>query len=237
MSALRAASRRRLLPTLVALLLGAAAEAAQAAADPADLCLSAARIAATESGVPLAVLVAITGVETGRGSGARPWPWTVNMEGEGRWFDDGEQARAFVEAAMRRGARSFDIGCFQINHRWHGTAFASIEAMFDPLENARYAARFLGDLRAETGDWSRAAGAYHSRTPDLAQRYRARFDRLHAALSSQPEAGDPVVLVAEAAPPRLPRVNGFVLLQSGTGAGSLGSLVPVPRKTSAAAGN
>ncbi len=205
------------------------AAATPASGDPAGLCIAAARTAAAETGVPASVLVAITQAETGRGNDARPWPWTVNMEGEGRWFDDAAAARAFAEGRAAAGARSFDIGCFQINHRWHGQAFESIAAMFDPLENARYAARFLADLRVETGDWSLAAGAYHSRTPENAQRYRARFDRLHAAAQSGgADAAGPLLRLADAGASALPRVNRFPLLQGGQQRSALGSLVPVP---------
>ena len=70
----------------------------------------------------------------------------------------------------------------QINYRWHGHAFPSLEDMFDPEWTATYAAQFLRTLYEERGSWSAAAGAYHSLTPELAQKYRARFDRLLAGL-------------------------------------------------------
>lgn len=150
----------------------------------AAICESAAIVASRDSGVPLSVLRAISLTETGRRNDGRlrPWPWTVNMEGKGKWFEDQMSARAFVEKHFRRGARSFDVGCFQVNYKWHGHAFRSIDDMFDPITNARYAASFLGELYAEFGDWSAAAGAYHSRTPKYAKTYKARFNRIHAEL-------------------------------------------------------
>jgi hypothetical protein len=155
-------------------------------ADPAALCLRAADAAAARMDVPRRVMRALTLTETGRPTQGRlrPWPWTVNMQGEGRWFDSRDAALAFALDRRAAGARSFDIGCFQINYLWHGRAFASVEAMFDPMANAAYAARFLRRLYAETGSWSRAAGAYHSRTPALAARYRTRFDRIFARLET-----------------------------------------------------
>ncbi|MEL7463177.1 MAG: lytic transglycosylase domain-containing protein [Pseudomonadota bacterium] len=173
------------------------------------LCDRAASVAARESGVPAEVLFALTRTETGRGRDGRlePWPWTVNMEGEGRWFDSRDEAVAYIERHRRKGARSFDVGCFQINHRWHGDAFASLEEMFDPLVNARYAARFLGELRdelnARSGDWLRIAGAYHSRTPQFAEAYRARFAAIFDALdgtSGRVSRGAPNALHRYAAP-------------------------------------
>ncbi len=238
------------------LLLAAQTPTARAAApdDLSAICDQAAREASAQTGVPLAVLQAISLTETGRKRAGRfrPWPWTVNMEGKGLWFDTEDDARAYVYSQYKRGARSFDVGCFQINYKWHGQAFASIDAMFDPVANAVYAAEFLRGLRAEQGSWSAAAGAYHSRTPEFAEKYRERFDRIHGTLAGGPAdaAGDPppadsaagyadpaipeipdIVLVANGGTltegrPRAPRMNRFPLLQAG-GAGTIGSLVPL----------
>jgi hypothetical protein len=219
------------------------------------ICDQAAAEASARTGVPVAVLEAISLAETGRKHGGqfRPWPWTVNMEGKGLWFDSVDDARAYVYSQYKRGARSFDVGCFQINYKWHGQAFPSIDAMFDPVAGAVYAAEFLRDLHAEEGSWSEAAGAYHSRTPEFAEEYRARFDRIHDDLAGEPGGGadEPgngsgtgaapdipeipdIVLVANGgmlpadgpSARRAPRVNRFPLLQAGA-AGAIGSLVPL----------
>jgi hypothetical protein len=150
----------------------------------ADMCDRAARVAARDHGIPPSVLLAITRVETGRtrSGDLTPWPWTINMEGKGRWFDTEDQARAYVFKHFKAGARSFDVGCFQINYKWHSHAFRSIDEMFDPALGADYAARFLKKLHAEFGDWTKAAGAYHSRTPVYAKRYAAKYDQVVANL-------------------------------------------------------
>jgi hypothetical protein len=74
------------------------------------------------------------------------------------------------------------VGCVQINYRWHGHAFPTLEDMFDPEWTATYAAQFLRTLYEERGDWSQAAGAYHSLTAEKAAIYRQRFDRILAGL-------------------------------------------------------
>lgn len=178
-------------------------------------CDAAAQVAAAETGVPLPVLRAITRAETGRmvGGQRQPWPWTVNHAGTGQWFETRAAAKTYAETALSGGTGNLDIGCFQLNHRWHSAAFASLDQMFDPVENARHAARFLAQLHRESGDWTLAAGAYHSRTPEHAERYRTRFTALLAEL-------DPM----DAAP--IQRPNRFPLLQPG-GRGENGSLVPV----------
>lgn len=134
--------------------------------NPDQICDDAAQHVASETSVPLAVLQAVSRQEAGRPSGNRhvAWPWTINMGGHAVWFETEDQARVYVFNHFKQGARSFDVGCFQINYHWHSQAFNSIEEMFDPLINTRYAAAFLSELYRELGDWTDAAGAFHTRT-------------------------------------------------------------------------
>ncbi len=175
----------RIFTFLLILLLAGRSLHAQPDARTADLCDQAMRRAALSEGVPLDVLRAIARVESGLNVAGtlRPWPWAINVEGQGLWFDTEVEAKSHVFQIFKAGARSFDIGCFQINYRWHGQAFRSIDEMFDPDQNARYAAGFLKDLFAELASWPAAAGAYHSRTPALAQTYSERFQTELARLN------------------------------------------------------
>ena len=182
----------------LAFLLIAGAAQASAPPDPADpaealaaRCEAAAVLAAREAGVPERLLRAISLAESGRrlNGRLRPWPWTVNMEGEGRWFDSPAPLLAWVRGRQAEGARSFDLGCFQVNHLWHGHEFDGLEDMLSPETSARYAAQFLKELHAASGSWETAAGHYHSRTPELAERYRARVLALMEGLGEAPDAG------------------------------------------------
>ncbi len=212
-----------------------------AISDPSEICDKVAEIAAARTGVPISVLKAIALTETGRkrGTSFRPWPWTVNMEGKGVWFDNNDEARAFVDENFARGARSFDVGCFQINYKWHHQNFDSLDAMFDPVENALYAARFLTSLYADSGDWNTAAGAYHSLNPQFANGYKARFvgfrDRFIAedgmplrVVSADLNGADIPHTTAGAVITHV-RVNTFPLLQ-GSGETAIGSLMPLSAK-------
>ena len=202
-----------LLSASVAVLPGSAATARE---ELSDICLQAASDAARRTGVPYDVLLAISMVETGRNG--RPWPWTVNFGGAGEWFDSAAEAEAGVAKALDAGATNVDLGCFQLNYRWHGEGFASIADMLDPSQNADYAAEYLAAHFAQTGDWALAAAAYHSATPEHAASYQAKFEAAYATLAGE--------VPAEVAPPDLPeRENRFPLLVAGA-TGSRGSLVP-----------
>lgn len=191
------------------------------------LCDQAAQHAAVEHGVPIDLMRAIAEVESGLAQKSRvtAWPWTLNVAGKGYRFDSSEEALDRIKALLAQGTTHFDIGCFQINVRWHGSEFSSPEAMLDPVQNARYAARFLKTLYTEFGDWSVAAGAYHSRTAELALRYRSRVKTALARLDTSP------ALPPTPQPRRVARTNRYPLLVGGAGATSTGSLVPVAGST------
>ena len=152
--------------------------ATPALAEPGRLCRAAIQAAEREAGIPAHLLMAIGRVESGRrdpDTGAfHPWPWAINAEGRGHFFPTKAAAIAGVQELQARGVRSIDVGCMQVNLRHHPDAFPNLDAAFDPLTNARYAARFLGELNSTRNDWSRAAGAYHSQTPEFGEPYRAR---------------------------------------------------------------
>ncbi|MGR3321931.1 MAG: lytic transglycosylase domain-containing protein [Pseudooceanicola sp.] len=92
------------------------------------------------------------------------WPWVVNVEGDGRFFDSRAEAENFVLGSIRDGKSSIDVGCMQVNLHWHPDAFDDLNEGFDAARNVDYAARLLVSLYRESGDWIVAAGRYHSRT-------------------------------------------------------------------------
>lgn len=181
-------------------------------ADPSALCRDAAAKAAVETGVPYDVLIAIATVETGRDD--QPWPWTVNFAGDGHWYESAEEAAESINQAVRDGVTNLDVGCFQLNYRWHGSAFSSVGEMLDPVQNAAYAAEFLSRHHANTGDWALAAAAYHSATPEYAKAYQTKFQATFDRLAGDPDQ------IAEVT---YERRNGFPLLVAGK-SGMNGSL-------------
>ncbi|MFD1342010.1 lytic transglycosylase domain-containing protein [Litorisediminicola beolgyonensis] len=143
------------------------------------MCLRQILAAQERYAIPHNLLLAIGLQEAGmmRDGELTVWPWAVNSEGKGHIFDSRSGALAFVASEHRRGARSIDVGCMQINLRWHPKAFDSVTDGFDPVQNVDYAARFLKGLYHEIGDWEKAAGAYHSRTEEHQRVYRTSLER------------------------------------------------------------
>lgn len=136
-------------------------------------------------GLPPFILQAIAITESGQGG--KPSPWAMNIKGRSHYA----QGRAEVEAIVTRlGARaSIDIGCNQVNLRWHGSKFADWRQLLDPETNADYAARYLRDLRQETGSWGRAVAAYHSRTNWRGADYACKVSRNYGRLLGDKRKG------------------------------------------------
>ncbi|MDR3536939.1 MAG: transglycosylase SLT domain-containing protein [Acetobacteraceae bacterium] len=143
---------------------------------PGLLCRQAIVAAERANAIPAHLLAAIGRVESGRRdpvSGAlHPWPWTINAEGEGQFFETKMQALTAVKALQARGVRSIDVGCLQVNLMHHPNAFATLEQAFDPHANADYAARFLRQLFGQSSTWPKATALYHSATPELGEPYQ-----------------------------------------------------------------
>jgi len=160
--------------------LGSMAARADAAYDAADnLCYDQTSLQEQTSDVPLHILTAISLVESGRWDERRQariaWPWTVTSGPDGRFFRTKVEAIAHVRALQARGVTNIDVGCMQINLRYHGDAFPTLDKAFEPQANVAYAVDFLTRLHAETGSWTRAVSRYHSATPHFAERYMKKF--------------------------------------------------------------
>lgn len=142
-----------------------------------DVCREAAQAAGKAAAVPDGLMGAIARVESGRpdgSGGVAPWPWSINVQGTDHVYDSKAEVIAAVLAFQRRGIRSIDVGCLQVNLMYHPNAFASLEEAFDPMVNATYAAKFLGELLQQTGSWERATANYHSADPELGEPYRRK---------------------------------------------------------------
>lgn len=106
------------------------------------------------------------------------WPWTVNVEGTGFYFDTQDEAIDFVKQQIRDGKESIDVGCMQVNLKHHPEAFESIEQAFNPRHNIGYAASFLRNKYEQLGTWSQAIAHYHSATHHLGEKYKKNIVKI-----------------------------------------------------------
>jgi hypothetical protein len=146
-------------------------------ASPGLACRQAIRSTEKAMAIPEHLMAAIARVESGRidaQGGVHPWPWTINAEGVGHYYETKAEAIAAVRAMQAKGMKSIDVGCMQVNLMFHPAAFASLDQAFDPATNVRYAATFLNRLKDQTGSWPKATAMYHSATPDLGNDYERR---------------------------------------------------------------
>ena len=133
-----------------------------------NICLAEAARAEARHGIPAGLMQSITRVESGRKMVTgeyMPWAWTLNDQGEGLFFDNRDSALAYLVKAVASPDHSVDVGCMQVNTKWHADGFADIADMLDPVHNASYAAGFLLDLHAAHQSWDEAVKHYHSSEP------------------------------------------------------------------------
>ena len=169
-----------------------------AAVSPATAgCVSSLVQAAARHGVPPDLMLALGHAESG-------WKaFAINSAGDSHFPETAAAAVALVESEQARGIVSIDVGCGQINLRWHADAFGNLEEAFDPERNAEYAAGFLAELKAAHGDWQTAVAHYHSSDPDAQRAYLERVNRRLAVL--QDGAPPDYFAAGPAAVPQTPR--------------------------------
>jgi len=142
-----------------------------------NICLAEARRAEAQHGIPAGLLQSITRVEAGRKTVTGdflPWAWTLNDRGEGLFFDSRDAAMRHLQAAVDSGDHSVDVGCMQVNTKWHMEGFLDLGDMLDPVQNADYAAGFLLDLHEAHQSWDEAVKHYHSAEPEKNLVYHRR---------------------------------------------------------------
>lgn len=156
--------------------------AAKELANDGSLCLAAAEKASADYGVNLNLLQTISAVESGQWNEMHnayiAWPWTVNAKGKGYYFKTREEAVAAAKKFIAQGITSIDVGCMQVNMKYHGKAFSSIEEAMDPESNMNYSAKFLRSLYKRNGkNWKTAAKRYHSGNQQEGLLYTQRLEK------------------------------------------------------------
>lgn len=139
--------------------------------------------AARANDVPPVMLYALALTESGTGlpHGRRPWPWTLNIAGDGERYRTRAAACQALQAALHD-TLVIDVGLGQLNVRWQrdlfgdGGRFDQPCQALNPYANLDAAAAILREGFEKRGSWIEAAGYYHRPAGGApAARYRAAF--------------------------------------------------------------
>ncbi len=162
--------------------------------------------------IPPGLVLAVAMVESGRWSKedktTRPWPWTVTSGSDSFYLPSKEAAISKVEELRASGRTNIDVGCMQINLRYHPDAFADLDDAFDPGTNIAYGTRFLKSLRTRTRSWGKATAFYHSQDRERGNAYRDRVYRFWRQLRLQRNPGTTRTTLLQ---PRQPRGRPLLL--------------------------
>ena len=120
---------------------------------PRAACLTAARVAEVNHGLPEGLLTAIALNESGLHA------YALNLRGRAYFPNSREEAQRLLAAARGRGM----AGCFQINAGVH--AARGEDWPLDPTQAADWAARYLLQHHETYGDWGRAVLRWHGASP------------------------------------------------------------------------
>jgi hypothetical protein len=120
---------------------------------PRAACLTAARVAEVNHGLPEGLLTAIALNESGLHA------YALNLRGRAYFPSSREEARRMLVAAGGRGM----AGCFQINAGVH--VARGEDWPLDPPQAADWAARYLVRHYENHGDWGRAVLRWHGASP------------------------------------------------------------------------
>lgn len=149
------------------------------------------QLAAKQADVPSEVLYAVALTESGMRYKNKliPWPWTLNIAGQGRFFrSEGDACLALIEALKTTPAKRVDIGLGQVNYGYHRERVAAPCDLLDPYLNLSIAAVILSEQHQRGEDWLISIGRYHSPGNDhRAVNYReAVYQHLIRIASSMP---------------------------------------------------
>lgn len=150
-----------------------------ALADAGEIPPPAYQLIALPAGVPSEVLYSIALQESGtrlRGQ-LVPWPWTLNVAGNGyRFANRSDACSALISAVTTAGPHRVDVGLGQTNLGANGHRYSSPCEGLDPHKNLSVTAQILAEQKSKGGDWITAAGRYHRPAGgEPAARYRRAF--------------------------------------------------------------
>lgn len=144
-------------------------------------CLNAIKLFEIKYNIPKNFLYLISLVESGKynknSKRLQPWPWTANIEGKSRFFNTKNELIKAIKMYLANGKENIDIGCNQVNYKYHKHNFLSLEQMVSPYHNVGYSAYYLASNYRKTNNWQDAVAMYHSKNPHHSSKYIRKINK------------------------------------------------------------
>ena len=126
-----------------------------------DQCTSLIIDAEKRYNIPEGLLLAIALTESG--SHGHPYPYAMNIGGRPYLAPNNETMANVINRYMSAGQNSIDVGCMQINIKYHARRFSSPYDLLDSATNVDYGARYLTELAVASNSWQDAVMTYHNK--------------------------------------------------------------------------
>lgn len=93
----------------------------------------------------------------------QPWPWTLNIDGQGYYFESYRLALLAAIKARKEGARRLGLGFGQIEWQYHSGRFSGLAEALKPRENIRAVCEILREAWSSkrVNSWNDAIAYYH----------------------------------------------------------------------------
>lgn len=119
--------------------------------------------------IPRGLLMAIAVTESGLNG--QPDPLAMNIAGRGFRASSVTQMASIIADQARHGVRSIDVGCMQVNLKYHGMKFERPTDLLSSPVNVAYAGDFLVRLALESKSWRDAVMSYHNKVDPARRRW------------------------------------------------------------------
>lgn len=128
-----------------------------------------------------------------RDGSLHPWPYSLNIEGRGVYFENLTDAVSELKAISQASPKAnVDVGPLQISLTWHGHRVENPASLLDLTTAAHVGAEILSEAIASAeGDLELGVGRYHHwRDESRARMYGARVLAVYESIKPQVEAED-----------------------------------------------
>jgi hypothetical protein len=144
--------------------------------------------------IPRGLLMAIAVTESGLNGS--PNPHAMNIAGRSYFARDLNDMASVISANWQRGIQSIDVGCMQINLKYHGDKFARMTDLLHSPTNVEYGASYLIHLATERGSWREGVMDYHNKNSAARRRWYGckvwnNYLRINAARTGYVACGSP----------------------------------------------